>query len=378
MSQFAFTNNASTTLAANISSTATSLQVASGTGGRFPVTSSSQWFPVTLVSSTNTAQTEVCYCTGRNGDTLTVTRGAEGTTASSFSAGDTVALFPTAGVFGLMPQAGSVAPFSTATATAIGGYTLNAIVADTTVNGLFWVSTVANNTTTPGASGASWRAMFAGAPPASKGGTVTAWERFTANGTFTIPNWARTLETICVGGGAGGSNCVTPNGGQSGLASYQFGSGGGAGGYAHGEYPVSLTDSLSATVGAGGAAQANGGSTYVTQNGNTILTANGGGNGTFTAAYVSPGGPGGSATGGNIVNAQGNYGTDGQSQQVGSPCGSGGAGPWGGAGRAGAQGGKNGSAPGAGGGGAYSPNWDGNTYYGGSGSPGIILYRFRP
>lgn len=45
-------------------------------------------------------------------------------------------------------------------ATAIGGYPLNAIVTGTTP-GRFYVSTVANNMTVPGADGASWELLFA-------------------------------------------------------------------------------------------------------------------------------------------------------------------------------------------------------------------------
>jgi hypothetical protein len=58
-------------------------------------------------------------------------------------------------------QADPTAPYSAALSAAIGGYPLNAIVS-AGIAGAFWVSTVENNTTVPGATGASWSSLFAG------------------------------------------------------------------------------------------------------------------------------------------------------------------------------------------------------------------------
>lgn len=52
--------------------------------------------------------------------------------------------------------------YSSALSTAIGGYPLNAIVADATTTGAFWVSTADDNTTAPGAAGAFWQSLFTG------------------------------------------------------------------------------------------------------------------------------------------------------------------------------------------------------------------------
>lgn len=100
-----FANNAKTTLASGISSAATSLTVASGTGARFPTpVAGVSAFKVTLVSVATPTNIEICLCTARSGDTLTITRAQEGTTARAFVLGDTVANFDTADVMGALIQ----------------------------------------------------------------------------------------------------------------------------------------------------------------------------------------------------------------------------------------------------------------------------------
>jgi hypothetical protein len=97
MSLRKFSNNAVTTLAANITSAATTLSVVSGTGSLFPAITSPQDFSATLVKNGNPSVFEVIYVTGRSGDTFTaIARAQEGTSAVAWNAGDTVALFPTA------------------------------------------------------------------------------------------------------------------------------------------------------------------------------------------------------------------------------------------------------------------------------------------
>lgn len=68
-------------------------------------------------------------------------------------------------------QADFFGPYDAAFSSAIGGYPLNSIVS-AGVAGAFWVSTVENNTTTPGAYGASWKNLFSGYLPIT-GGTLT-------------------------------------------------------------------------------------------------------------------------------------------------------------------------------------------------------------
>lgn len=89
-----FSNNASTTLAASISSSATTITLASSTGSEFPTLGTDEYFYATLVNSSN--QLEVVKVTARSGDTLTVVRGQEDTTARSYTAGDLIELRLTA------------------------------------------------------------------------------------------------------------------------------------------------------------------------------------------------------------------------------------------------------------------------------------------
>lgn len=100
-----FANNAKTTLAAGISSSATTLTVASGTGSLFPTpVAGVSAFKVTLVSASVPTSNEICLCTARSGDTLTIVRAQEGTTAKAFVLNDTVANFDTADVMGALVQ----------------------------------------------------------------------------------------------------------------------------------------------------------------------------------------------------------------------------------------------------------------------------------
>lgn len=90
-----FTNNAATTLASGITSIATSLTVATSTGGLFPNPTAGQYFYATLQNTTGTT-IEIVKVTARTTDTFTIVRAQDGTTASAFSAGDKVELRCTA------------------------------------------------------------------------------------------------------------------------------------------------------------------------------------------------------------------------------------------------------------------------------------------
>lgn len=88
-------NNARGFLASAISTSATQLQLTSGTGASFPVLSAGETFFATLVSSDNTF--EIVNVTARTADVLTVVRAAEGTTALAFNPGSLVELRVTVG-----------------------------------------------------------------------------------------------------------------------------------------------------------------------------------------------------------------------------------------------------------------------------------------
>lgn len=85
-----YANRASSTLASNITNVATSLAVGSGHGARFPVISGGDYFYATL--DDNAGNAEVVRVTGRSGDTFTITRAQDGTSALAFSAGAAVEL----------------------------------------------------------------------------------------------------------------------------------------------------------------------------------------------------------------------------------------------------------------------------------------------
>lgn len=100
-----FTNNASTTLSASITSGATSLTVATGAGALFPNPTAPDYFLVTLQGISGTP-IEIVKCTARSADTLTIVRAQEGTTASAFTGGDKVELRVTAGQMSGAAQSG--------------------------------------------------------------------------------------------------------------------------------------------------------------------------------------------------------------------------------------------------------------------------------
>ena len=78
-----FTNNAATTLAAGINSSVTSISVTDGSV--FPALTGSDHFYVTFDDTTNR---EIVKVTARSGNTLTVVRGQDNTTAQAFNSGD--------------------------------------------------------------------------------------------------------------------------------------------------------------------------------------------------------------------------------------------------------------------------------------------------
>jgi hypothetical protein len=90
-----FTNNASTTLSADITSSATSFNVTSGAA--FPVLSGGDYFYCTLVNSSNAFEIVKVTARASGSNTFTVVRAQEGTTAIAFTAAATkVELRPTA------------------------------------------------------------------------------------------------------------------------------------------------------------------------------------------------------------------------------------------------------------------------------------------
>jgi hypothetical protein len=85
-----FTNNATTTLASGITSSATSLTVSASSGSLFPTLSGSDYFYCTLASSSGAI--EIIKVTARSTDTFTIVRAQDNTTASAWNSGDKVEL----------------------------------------------------------------------------------------------------------------------------------------------------------------------------------------------------------------------------------------------------------------------------------------------
>lgn len=83
MAELLFANNASALLAATITDSDTTIQVASGFGANFPSPTGGDYFLATLED--DSGDIEIVKCTARSTDNLTVVRGQEGTTAQAFT-----------------------------------------------------------------------------------------------------------------------------------------------------------------------------------------------------------------------------------------------------------------------------------------------------
>lgn len=98
-------NNASTVLAAGISASATSLTVATGSGSSFPTpVSGTSYFKLTLIDAATESINEIVHVTAVSGDTFTIIRGQEGTSARIWSVNDIASNMITAGTIGAMAQ----------------------------------------------------------------------------------------------------------------------------------------------------------------------------------------------------------------------------------------------------------------------------------
>lgn len=94
-----FTNNAASKLAVGISSSAVTLQLATGDGAKFPAPTGADYFLLTLskISGGIESDVEIVKVTERIGDTLSVIRAQEGTTAKIYAEDDYAQLRITAG-----------------------------------------------------------------------------------------------------------------------------------------------------------------------------------------------------------------------------------------------------------------------------------------
>jgi len=89
-----FSNSASTTLSAGVGDSATSITVADGSV--FPAITGSDYFYLTLEVDSDPELKEIVKCTARSGNTLTIARGQDSTSARTFSTADKAELRLTA------------------------------------------------------------------------------------------------------------------------------------------------------------------------------------------------------------------------------------------------------------------------------------------
>jgi len=92
-----FSNNAKTTLSASVSTSATSVSVASSSG--FPSLSGGDYFYATMVQQSDDTALEIVKVTAVSGTTWTVSRAQDNTSATAFASGDKIELRASAGVF---------------------------------------------------------------------------------------------------------------------------------------------------------------------------------------------------------------------------------------------------------------------------------------
>jgi hypothetical protein len=91
------TNNAYGTLSASITSSATTIALATGQGARFPSLGAGDYFFGTLIDTSNNV--EIVKVTARSTDSMTVVRGQDNTTARAYSTNDRFELRPTSALF---------------------------------------------------------------------------------------------------------------------------------------------------------------------------------------------------------------------------------------------------------------------------------------
>lgn len=151
-----FTNNASATLAASITSTQTSVSLTTGQGALFPTLTAPDYFYVTFSDSANNL--EIAKVTARTGDTLTVSRGQDGTVGRTFSAGDKCELrFTAAGITDLgaglnitdLPANTTMAGVGIVTTTATQTLTNKTLTSPTVNSGTFSGGTFSGTPTAP-------------------------------------------------------------------------------------------------------------------------------------------------------------------------------------------------------------------------------------
>lgn len=323
---FLFSDNAVTTLAAPIGTSATTLTVAAGTGVLFPNPGARQQFAITLNDALTGLAYEVCYVTAVSADTFTIVRAQEGTTAKSWVVGDNIWNGPTSGQMANFVQQSGVQLYAAASGTANAlmatlspaptaynaGMTVRLVAASNNtgaatlnVNGL-GVQSIVNTDGTTLAANQIWAGgafvfiydgtnfqiqTVSGNHPGFSNIVVIA-----ASQIWTVPNGVTRVKVRAWGGGGGGGGCSVPSGAAG---------GGGGGEYREGIVSVSPGSDIIITIGNGGvggtSSLANATAGGTTSFGSQISAVGGqpGGNSAGVLAIGGAGGSGGS--GGNFT-----------------------------------------------------------------------------
>ncbi|HAS0804889.1 TPA: hypothetical protein JAX15_004734 [Enterobacter roggenkampii] len=248
-------NNAQTVLAAGISASATSLTVNSGTGALFPSASAGvSYFKLTLVDAATGQLSEIVHVTARSGDTMTITRGQEGTTARAWSANDIAANMLTAGTISLLAPLDSPALTGTPT-----------------------VPTASPGTSTTQTAST---AFVASAITAATGRLITPPQRFTSSGTYTPTAGAKFIIVEQQAPGGNGANAPATASGY--VAS---GPGGGSGAYA--KFLVLISNISNFTVSVGTVAAASNSATQAGSSSFCGVTCTGGSGPSLVSSQVN-------------------------------------------------------------------------------------------
>ena len=141
MSVYQFSNFGQTTLANGLTASSTLGTLALGTGGLMPSLSSGQIFAAILTDAATKTINEVVYVTNISGDLVTMERGQEGTSATTWASGDYFAMKITAGTMASVRQSGQSVPrvLQSSSGSISAGTTLTLVASLTApVNGQIW------------------------------------------------------------------------------------------------------------------------------------------------------------------------------------------------------------------------------------------------